>query len=519
MDLGGYTQALFNLSHFRLPFNTFKNMVMWGDHAHFIITLMAPFYRIIPDARLILVVQALAVTLAGWPLYKIARLIVKNYILSLAILYAYLAFIGSQYALNFDFHPSVLTGALIIWFFYGFHFNKKGIFWTALILGLITREDAPPIFFMIGGYFLLRNIGLFLIEYGKRKWRDRYRSETITPLEKSIARFNMKEINKTISDNWKTGLLVMIISFVSFCIIAYGIMPVWTKDHAALTYLEDGNKDPYSIVRGFFVYPKAIFQNMFDTDVKLKTVKTLFSSFSFLSAFSPFTYISSLTIFYSRFTSADSYRWVINNHSNANIVPLLAIGAIYGASNLRKIISFLFSLSVFTKDEKRKKQLLFLGKYFSHGLLIILGGLLIYSVQINAWSDKKAPLFFSHEKHIMPTELIAGHENVMKKVAELIPQDDMVSVSSGFTAHLGNRKNLQNYPDMNEMTKWLVVSPFAYSWPFSQGTMKHEIKVLLTDHEFEQVYYEKGAYIFKRRFVGKTNNTPKAPLPNDGTSE
>jgi hypothetical protein len=119
----------------------------------------------------------------------------------------------------------------------------------------------------------------------------------------------------------------------------------------------------------------------------------------------------------------------------------------------------------------------------------------------------------------MPTELIAGHENVMKKVAELIPQDDMVSVSSGFTAHLGNRKNLQNYPDMNEMTKWLVVSPFAYSWPFSQGTMKHEIKVLLTDHEFEQVYYEKGAYIFKRRFVGKTNNTPKAPLPNDGTSE
>lgn len=493
MDLGGYTQALFNLSHFRLPFNTFKNMVMWGDHAHFIIALMAPFYRIIPDARLILTVQALAVTLAGWPLYKISRLLVKNYVFSLAILYAYLAFIGNQYALNFDFHPNVLTGALIVWFFYGFHFNKKGFFWVSLALGLITREDAAPIFFMIGGYFFLRSTAIYLFEYIKRKWRDKYRPETITPLEKSINRFKMREIDKILSERWLIGIFVMIISFISFCVIAYGIMPIWTKDRAVLTYLDVGDKDPYNVVKGLFIYTKPIFENMFDADVKRQTVKTLFSSFGFLSAFSPFTYISSLTIFYSRFTHSDSYRWIISNHSNANIAPLLAIGAIYGTVNISRFITLLFSLGSFINSEQRKK----FQKYFSHGLLIILSGLLIYSVKINAWDDKKAPLLIDNEKHIIPKELIAGHQNILNKVTEIIPQEDMISVSSGFTAHLGNRKNIQNYPDIDDTTKWLVLSPFAYSWPFSQGSMKHEIKVLLNDRNFEQVYYEKGAYIFK----------------------
>jgi len=112
----------------------------------------------------------------------------------------------------------------------------------------------------------------------------------------------------------------------------------------------------------------------------------------------------------------------------------------------------------------------------------------------------------------MPDDLIPAHEKVVKKVDEIIPKDDMIAVSGGFTAHLANRLKIQNYPDINNSTKWLVLSSFAYSWPFSEGSMKHELKVILGDREFEQVWYEKGAYIFKRT-VDRTNE-PEQPNTN-----
>jgi len=537
LDLGGYTQALFNLSHFRLPFNTFKNMVMWGDHAHFIIALFAPFYRLFPDARLLLIIQALSVTMAGWPLYKISRLLIKNVLFSLAILYAYLAFIGSQYALNFDFHPSVLTGVVIIWFFYGLHFKKKHIFWVAFVLGLMTREDAPPIFFMIGFYLflasLLKQIYYFIIRK-VRETDSRFRAGLYHALKRVVGEHlcvlprernswagtearpyeNQSDVVSRVSEKSAiiTALTIMIISFTYFCVVAYVVMPLWTKDHAALTYLDSDQKDPYNVVRGFFQYPKAIFQNMTDTTVKRTTIKTLFSSFGYLSLFSPLTYISSLTIFYSRFASPDSYRWVINNYSNSNILPILAIGAIYGVANIKRMMSWIFSLLT-----RKNSHTEYIKKIFLSITPVLFAILLVYSVQINAWADKKAPLYFSHEKHVMHEDLIPAHEDAVKKVAEIIPKDDMIAVSGGFTAHLANRLKIQNYPDINNSTKWLVLSSFTYSWPFSEGSMKHELKVILKDPEFKQVWYEKGAYIFQRT-VDRTNE-PEPIKTNTTTSD
>jgi uncharacterized membrane protein len=502
MDLGGYTQALFNLSHFRLPFNTFKNMVMWGDHAHFIIAFFAPLYRLFPDARLILAIQALAVTLAGWPLYKISRLLVKNTVFSLAILYAYLAFIGIQFALNFDFHPNVLTGAAIVWFFYGLHFQKKYIFWTSLILGLMTREDAPPIFFMIGLYLFLtslfKSIYYFIIRkiQATRSCIPDPESTVITKKGYGLKIIRSLVVNKPLM----TALAVMFISFAYFCIVAYVVMPLWTTDHAALTYLDSDQKDPYNVVRGFFQYPKAIFENMTDTARKRATINTLFSSFGYLSLLSPLTYISSLTIFYSRFASADSYRWIINNHENANILPLLAIGAIYGAKNIKRVLSWVLSFST----SKLKKRTQYIKNILINITLIVLAIFLVYSVQINAWSDYNTPLYLNHEEHVMHDNQVQAHENAVKKVNEIIPKDDMIAVSGGFTAHLGNRKKIQNYPEINNSTQWLVLSTTAYSWPFSEGSMKHEIKVELNDPEFEKVWSEKEVYIFKRT-VDRTN--------------
>lgn len=436
LDLGGYVQALYRLSNFQLPFNTFKGQVMWGDHAHFIIALLAPVYRFFPDARVLLLTQALAVTTAGWALFKISQSVIKSSFFSLAVLYSYLAFIGTQYALNFDFHPSTLTGAAILWFFYGLHFEKKWIWLLSLVLGLTTREDAPPIFFMIGFYLLLRR-------------------------------------------QWKVGLFVMFLSAIYFTVVAYFVMPLWTDKGAVLSYLDTDKKDPIGVAKEIFKHPKTIIQNTFDTSEKVKTITTLFSSFGYLPLFAPLTYLSGFPIFFSRFNSPNEYRWLINNHSNANIVPILALGALYGAAVFYKIVN-MFKIPL-------------LRPLLSFTLSI----LLIVSVQTNAWNDKKAPLKFK-ERHEMPEDLISEHELAISKVKELIPAEDMISVSSGFTSRLANRDKIQNYPDMTSETKWLILSPFVNTWPYSNGVMRHDVQVMREDKNFELAWYHKGTYFFRR---------------------
>jgi len=437
IDLAGYSQALFNLSHFHMPFSSFKNQIMWGDHAHFFIVLLAPFYRIFPDPRFLTIFQTLTVTTAGWAVYKLSKDIVKNKVFSLAILYSYLAFIGIQYALNSDFHPSVITAVTLLWFFYGYHFKKWWLFWIMLAIGLMTREDAPPIFFMIGIYLLLRK-------------------------------------------KWKLGLSVMAFSAIYFGLVAYLIMPIWTKDHAVLSYLDNDQKDPYNVLRGFFQYPKAMLQNMIDTNEKVKTIKTLFSSFGFLSLFSPLTYLTGAPIFYSRFASPNEYRWLIKNYSNANITPLLIMGAIYGAANISRFLKFV-----------KLNKLAILLPY-------LLAALLVFSVQINTWTDDTAPLYTSKEKHLLPGELANQRENVFKKASAIIPKDAGVTASSGFTARLANRKMIINYPEIKDSTQWVIISPFANPWPFSRDEMKREVNFMQKDERFEQVLYDKGIYVFKR---------------------
>jgi len=460
LDLGAYAQALFNISHFRLPFNTFKNMVMWGDHAHFIIALIAPIYRVFPDARVLLVTQVLVVTFSGYPLFKIAQKLLNSSLLGLTFLYAYLAFIGTQYALNTDFHPSVLTGGFILWFIYAWHFDKKILLWSALVLGLITREDAPPIFFMLGLFYFLQRVGVFIL--------TRIRKQS----------FDKKPI--------MIWLSVMLISFAYFYVIAYVVMPQWTKDGATLTYLDTGSKDPYEVVRGFFVYPKAIFQNMTDTETKRNTLNTLFSSFGYLPAFTPFAYLSGLTIFYSRFASPNEYRWLINNYSNGNILPILAIGGIYATGYLFWLLE---------KIKLQKLRIIF---------IVLICAFLIFSVQKNAWSDKKAPLYRARARHIMPAELVTKHNEAVTKALEIIPQGDTVAVSSGFTARFANRRNLQLYPEINNSTQWLIISQYVNPWPLQVGQMKHEINVLKKDSHFSQVWEDSGTYIFKRTSFDKT---------------
>lgn len=442
-DLGAYTQALFHLSHGRLPYSTFKEQVLWGDHAHFVLVFLAPLYRLLPDARTLLVVQALAVTTSGFALYRVARDLTGRTPVALVFLFSYLSFFGIQYALDFDFHPSVLTAAAIAWALYAAHVRAPFLYGIALILGLMTREDAPPIFFMIGVYLLLRR-------------------------------------------RFRLALATMVVATAYFLIVAYAIMPRWTPGNIPLTYLDVEDKNPATIIYVAAANPVATIQNMFDNKTKVRTIKRLFRSYGYLPLLSPLTYLGSAPIFYSRFPSPNEYRWGSENHENANIAPLLAFGALYAFTTITRLVK--------KTRFPRVEPLAVAG----------LAALLLMSIIRTAWADPGIPLrHILAPKYSSPSAELRARAAAFHLVKQLVTDDDGVSASSGFVAHLGARERIYTFPTVKEDTQWIIVSPYVEPWPLTRGSMQEAITALQKNTAYRTVFEGYGVWAFKKIPVGK----------------
>jgi uncharacterized membrane protein len=221
LDLGIYHQAIFHVSNFELPNITLKGRVMWGDHANFFFYLLAPIYRLVPDVRTLLIIQALAMTTSAWAMFKVAQKLVRNYLFSLVILAGYLLFFGVQYALDFDFHPSVFTGAAIAWLIYAFTYSKWKLYWMFLFFGLLTQEDAAPMLFMIGLY----------LAFTKRR---------------------------------AVGIMTMILSICYFFLIGFYVMPIWTPNNQPLTHFDVSTygDTPLENFFGLLAHPTNTIQSM-----------------------------------------------------------------------------------------------------------------------------------------------------------------------------------------------------------------------------------------------------------------
>lgn len=119
-DLGIYDQAIWLYSKFLLPISTVKipSMIILADHFTPSLALLAPLYWIKDDARMLLITQALIFTTSGYPIYKLAKIYLKNAYMSLVVLFAYYFFWGIQLALVFDFHEITVLAGLLSWLFY-----------------------------------------------------------------------------------------------------------------------------------------------------------------------------------------------------------------------------------------------------------------------------------------------------------------------------------------------------------------------------------------------------------------
>jgi uncharacterized membrane protein len=112
-DLGIYDQATWLLSRGRAPFVTIRGLDLLGQHAAYIMALVAPLYRVWADPRLLLLLQVLFLALPALILYRLGSRHLGHPAAGLAVAVAYLAYPGVQWAISWQFHPEAIAAGLL----------------------------------------------------------------------------------------------------------------------------------------------------------------------------------------------------------------------------------------------------------------------------------------------------------------------------------------------------------------------------------------------------------------------
>jgi uncharacterized membrane protein len=112
-DLGIYDQGTWLLSRPRAPFVTVRGLDLLGQHAAYIMALVAPLYRLWADPRLLLLLQVVFLAVPAVVVYRLGGRHLGHPAAGLAVAVAYLAYPGMQWAISWQFHPEAIAAGLL----------------------------------------------------------------------------------------------------------------------------------------------------------------------------------------------------------------------------------------------------------------------------------------------------------------------------------------------------------------------------------------------------------------------
>ena len=168
-DLAIFDQGLWLLSHFHAPFVTIMGRNLFGDHTSFILLLVAPFYRLVPEPQGILILQVLLLGGTAIPLYLLAQKLTGNTVIATALAASYLLNPALQNGNMEQFHPEAFQVLIVTLAIYAALEWKPVLLGTMVILALLVKEDAALLVVPLGLWVLWRrdrSFGLGIVTAG-----------------------------------------------------------------------------------------------------------------------------------------------------------------------------------------------------------------------------------------------------------------------------------------------------------------------------------------------------------------
>lgn len=297
-DLGNMSQTVWNTTQGRVfvltnPDGT-ETVSRLAVHADFILILLAPFYALWPDPRMLLLVQTLIVACGGIFVYLLSLTILKNKPLSL--LFAFLFFINPsvERATMYDFHAVVLATTFLLAACYFLLKKQHWLFLFMALFSAITKEQVWLITGMLGLYFALKN------------------------------------------KDWIFGGVLFIVSLgMLYYLIWHAIPDVRGSSHFALSYYDDAGDSPSSLITNTFLSPNKTAAKLLSPD-RIDYLRQIFLPLGYLPLAAPFLLIFALPDLGINLLSNNANLYQIYYQYTAIITPFLFIAALYGLVTIRE---------------------------------------------------------------------------------------------------------------------------------------------------------------------------------------
>ena len=286
-DLGIFAQAVWNTLQGHFMYSSLKGGIcLFGDHFSPILLLTVPFYRLWPDPRTLLSLQALATSINIILIFKIAHQKTKDRGIALlfAVLYAF--FRATRGPLREDFHPEVLAEPFMLGAFLCLEQNHVIGFLMATALMVLGKENILGISFILGFYCAI---------FKKRPW---------------------------------TGIGVAIFSVLLFLAEIHWWIPAMTGKPYFYQAFYSGSGNPWRWIGRLL------------TRDSLRYVLTVFGPLSFLSFFHFSTFLLTFPILFQNLLSrGDTFR-SLSYHYAAGLTPFVLVSSIYGFDSWRSKSAF-----------------------------------------------------------------------------------------------------------------------------------------------------------------------------------
>ena len=317
LDLGLYTNALYDYAHFRMDdCSMFLRETRSTLSAHFdlYLLILSPLVYLFGSYTL-LVVQIAAVLLGGLGIYKLIGLYSEdNHLPLIAVMVFFFSF-GILHALSYDYHSNVLTAMILPWLFF---FIKQGRFGVASLMVVL---------FVIGKENL--SLWLFFIAIGLM-WDYRKERKTLWIL-----------------------LAYAVFALAYFLIVNMLILPkiggagISRYDYLGSNYAEIG--------RNLLTHPIEAFRVLFTNTSDIPALDGRKGEFYWcalatglvFTLFKPNYLFMLIPLVAQKMFATDAMFWGVSVHYNVEIMPVIVIASFIVIGRLKKpVVRLAFSLSL-----------------------------------------------------------------------------------------------------------------------------------------------------------------------------
>jgi uncharacterized membrane protein len=468
-DLGIMDQAIWSIRHTFVPHQTVCNIIFDSNCAspagvtrfaiHFepILYLVALFYLIWSNPKMLLIIQTLVVASGAYPAFWLARLRLRSDFGAVWIAVLYLLYPGLLQAERYDFHAVTFTTALLMFVLYFMYTRRTVWLFVFAVLAMSCKEEIPLV---VAGF------GIWSVLFQKR---------------------------------WRSGLALALIGGIWFGLVVFVIMP-----HASPTghpllisrYADLGS--PMHFLSTLLLHPRGFLDHYVWEEHHLAYLRSLFLPVCYIALLAVWVLVLALPTLALNLLSSTPQMYSGLFQYSAEIVPVIIFATIEG------LVIFLWVLRLVGKclSISRLRSCLVgirLRCWWSLARVLVLSSFLCAMLVSTLMIDYTFHSVLPFGQGVQWPQ-VTEHDRVFAKVLRLIPDEASVCAQSNLVPHMSERNKIYLFPYQDESADYIVLDTIeGDTYPIDKGGYKKEVEKVIQNKNYDIIFSQDGYLVLRKR--------------------